>query len=823
MKKIYKILRITIITLSLISYGKAQTNIYTTDFGTVANVNPTGWTFTGINMNISTNSASSGYPSASGNCYLGEGNSVAFINTSATSEPTSQIGTSSAELLVNTTGFSTVTLAFGMRKSSGGYNANATYTLEWSNNGITYNTINYTEAIAGAWGLASGPGLTLPAGAGNQSTLYIRWTFVRTGTASNFKIDDVFVIGNAAANNNAPTIVMDVASTSNFLDGGVSVAPISPYPVSGVISDPSDPASTLGIDFTINDAQTAASSLTVTFVSSNLTVLPNANVVITGTAASRNIKIIPGTVGYSNITINVSDGTNITPYTINYACSAAASTPSNTIWHTGMSDASDAVAIDNNYYISGDDELDILNVYSRTASGLPLVSFDYSSFINLASTSSPEVDLEAGTRSPLNTNRIYWMGSMSTGGSSFSIRPNRDRLFATTVSGTGATTTFSVLGYYASLRTAIVNWGDANGYNFSASAAAGMDSKNIAGYAAEGMVFAPDNITLYVGLRAPLVPIANRTKAVIVPLTNFETWFNNGSPSGNPTLGAPIELNLGGRGIRDLVRLTNGVYIILAGNPAGSPLTSAIYKWTGNATDAPLFIATPVNGFLNMEGVMQGIGSAPVSATPLQIISDGGGDIIYNDGNAAKDLADLNLRKFRLDNLSAVNLCILSATSTPVITQAGFSFTSTPGVSYQWYYNSVAITGATLQTYNAAQNGNYFVAVTDAGGCSSTSAVVVVNTVGFTNYIGDKNVVTIFPNPYNESTSIELVLAENSRVIIEVYSLLGQKIQSIANADYFAGKHTFSFGAVKLGYAAGMYLIKTAVNNNTIVTRVIEN
>lgn len=47
--------------------------------------------------------------------------------------------------------------------------------------------------------------------------------------------------------NTPPTIIMDVVSTSNYLDGAVLASPASPYSVSGAISDPTDPASTLGI------------------------------------------------------------------------------------------------------------------------------------------------------------------------------------------------------------------------------------------------------------------------------------------------------------------------------------------------------------------------------------------------------------------------------------------------------------------------------------------------------------------------------------------------------------------------------------------------
>lgn len=198
-KKLRTLVFISLAFLFLIALShqsKAQTTIYTTDFGLVANVNPVGWTFTGAGMNISTNNASSGYIGASGNACLGEGNSVTFTNTSGAQQTVSPLGTSEAILMVSTSGYTNVALSFGMRKSSAGYNSNATYSLAWSNDGTNYNLINYTEAAAGSWGLASGPGLTLPLAAANQSSLYIKWTFVRTGTASNFKIDDVTLVGN---------------------------------------------------------------------------------------------------------------------------------------------------------------------------------------------------------------------------------------------------------------------------------------------------------------------------------------------------------------------------------------------------------------------------------------------------------------------------------------------------------------------------------------------------------------------------------------------------------------------------------------------------
>jgi hypothetical protein len=253
----------------------AQTTIYNTDFGTVANVNPSNWTFSGSGMNISTNNASSGYAGASGGACLGEGNSVTFTNTAGSTQTSSPIGTSEAILLVSTTGYSNVALSFGMRKSSSGYNSNATYSLEWSTNGTSYNTITYTEATAGNWDLASGIGLTLPAGAANQANLYLKWTFVRTGTSSNFKIDDVTILGNIPVItpatisflSNDTTVSESVSSATVFLRLSATSTASSAISVSvSVLSNASGADYSLGVStvtFAANAPVNSTSPITI--------------------------------------------------------------------------------------------------------------------------------------------------------------------------------------------------------------------------------------------------------------------------------------------------------------------------------------------------------------------------------------------------------------------------------------------------------------------------------------------------------------------------------------------------------------------------------
>lgn len=489
--------------------------------------------------------------------------------------------------------------------------------------------------------------------------------------------------------NNIPAIVMNTDSTSDYIDTAAVGTISKSFILSAVRNNPTDPGTYSGIAFTITDPETLSADLKLRVESTDTNVVPLSNITISGTDSIRYVTILPKKTGYSNIKLIVSDGTDSANFTINYAASTDTIRAASSRWHTGMSDASAPIALDSNYFIVGDDELNILNVYSRKQSGMRVKSFEYSSWLSLPVPSKPEIDLEAGTQSLKKSGRIYWMGSMSNGKAPFDGKPNRDRLFATDVTGTGPGTSFTVKGFTA-IRDSLIAWGDANGYNFTASAAAGVDSKLPNGFAAEGMVFAPDSTTMYIALRAPLVPISARKNALIAPIKNFESWYNDGAPATGPKFGTPIELNLGGRGIRDIMRTNEGAYIILAGNVGGGTLTGAIYKWSGKQTDTAILVTEHPGDSLNWEGLVAN------GAGGLQIITDNGDDDLYNDGKAAKDFADLILRKFRSLVLTGLDLSIktlaitettqeqatLVITPNPAGKLAMLSFSTTPGTRY---------------------------------------------------------------------------------------------------------------------------------------------
>lgn len=510
---------------------------------------------------------------------------------------------------------------------------------------------------AGNATLASDPGGgQYVVGTGTFNTVTGTWTTARSWATSTVQ----------PSCNNTPAITLATTppvlnTLSLAVNSTLSTKFLAGTQISGVVNDPTDPAATSGLVLDVKDNGTAilAADYTLAGVSSNTAVVTDANILVTKADGQATVKIIATAAGYATLTLTLDKNGLSTTYVISYAASSAAASPALTVFHTGYSDGSAAVALDDNYMVVPDDEKNMLNVYDRNHSGLPVKSFDYGAIAGLNLTdidggAPREIDVEAGVRSLINVNRIYWMGSHSNKSTpSFSLRPNRNRIFALNVTGTGAATAFSFVGQYEGLRTALNAWSAAHSLGLDAGMAAGADPKLINGLNIEGMAFGPDNTTLYVAFRAPLQPVSSRINALIAPVQNFETWFGNGTTTA-PVLGAPILLNLNGRGIREITRLGNNSYIIIAGDydDAGA-LSSLVYRWNGNPSDAPVELTGFNIGGLNPEGVLPLNSAGSMLLDQLQMISDNGTSVFYGDGTVAKDLSVNNFKKFRTDFISS--------------------------------------------------------------------------------------------------------------------------------------------------------------------------
>jgi hypothetical protein len=426
-------------------------------------------------------------------------------------------------------------------------------------------------------------------------------------------------------------------------------------PASGVIGDRTVPPLT----FTIGDAESPVNSLVLTVQGSNDVVLPSGSLVLSGSGSNRTLVVQPAGVGYASITITVSDGQASSRRVIPYA--ASLDWRGGGRFHSGASDGSTAYAIDSRWMLVGDDENQRIRLYSRTNSGPPVALFDMNPFLNLQdfydNGSPKEVDIEGSTHVG---NRIYWLGSHSHAGDA-EIRTNRARLFGTDIAGSGTNVTLTYAGHYEFLKFDLLNW-DAHGehgkpnfhYRLAESSAEGVDPKdtNGVGFNMEGLAMAPNTTnTAYLGFRAPLVPPTNRVHALVIPVTNFATLASSQSPPGSARFGAPIEVNLGGRGIRSFESIGNN-YLIVAGPPGVAsgipPSDFKLFTWSGNPADQPQQLSAEFPG-LNVEGIVALPPLPWTSNSLVQLMSDNGVELYYNDDIQAKHLPIREFKKFRTD------------------------------------------------------------------------------------------------------------------------------------------------------------------------------
>lgn len=467
------------------------------------------------------------------------------------------------------------------------------------------------------------------------------------------------------AGTNAETLVYDPSGASaNFplgarLTPGVyanqppSVARLHPF--SGVIGDPTNP----GLKLELRDPDTAASELRLSVTSSNQSVVPNSNLSLVSAGGQHwTLFLNPVGVGYSWISLVVRDDDLVVTQSFHYAASAMGRAGGHFL--TGMSDASAAYPMDTNYMWVADDENQTLKLYDRTRSGQPVLTANFDAFLGLTDlypNGSPrEVDLEGATHVG---NRLFWIGSHSLSGDA-ELRPNRARLFATDLSGSGTNAILAYRGRYDFLRDDLINWDannlhgkGANYYGFVASTQPGVDPKapDGSGFNIEGLCMAPGSATTaYLGFRAPIVPATNRNYALLVPVLNFTTLAGTNLPPGSAIFGTPIELDLYGRGVRSIEGSDAGI-LIVGGAPGATNLYPAdfrLYRWTGVAGEQPQQLSSDLSG-MNPEAIVETPPGPWSSSTPIQLLSDNGTASYYNDDIEAKHLADLEFKKFRSD------------------------------------------------------------------------------------------------------------------------------------------------------------------------------
>jgi Protein of unknown function (DUF3616) len=257
--------------------------------------------------------------------------------------------------------------------------------------------------------------------------------------------------------------------------------------------------------------------------------------------------------------------------------------------YSGISNPSGAVALNNNLFIVGDDEDNLLRIYDRNVPEKPLQTIKLSAVFKglVADGEDLEIDLESAAEI---AGTYFWIGSHSSSRTG-EYREARHRLLAVTIKP-GANGKFTITpagGIYTTLISDLQDDSRFNTYHFGK--AKKTQAKALGGLSIEGLASTPDN-GLLIGFRNPLNggDIKNgrleNGKALIVKLKNpFEVIHGLKAKFADP-----IELDLDGFGIREITRRKGHKYLIVAGPYHDNIATEdhkkeegKLYKWSSKS------------------------------------------------------------------------------------------------------------------------------------------------------------------------------------------------------------------------------------------------
>lgn len=291
---------------------------------------------------------------------------------------------------------------------------------------------------------------------------------------------------------------------------------------------------------------------------------------------------------------------------------------------TGTCDASAALPVSGDLFVVANDEDNLLRFYRFSKPGAPLQTFDLKPWFT-DKKKAPEADIEAAAKLGDTIFFVTSHGRNAAGKPA----PSRQRFFALTLTETnGVTTVQRVGGIYTNLVAALA--ADARYAPFDLGDAAKLAPKAVGGFNIEALAPTPEG-ALLIGFRNP---IPHRRALLALLLNPREVVAGQAAK-----FGPPLQLDLGGLGLRDLCATTNGYYVV-AGPASGGQGESQLFFWAGRdavpqAINAERFAGSNPEGvcFLDFGG-----------QTELLIVSDDGTRKI--NGKECKSLPEAQ-RQFR--------------------------------------------------------------------------------------------------------------------------------------------------------------------------------
>lgn len=139
----------------------------------------------------------------------------------------------------------------------------------------------------------------------------------------------------------------------------------------------------------------------------------------------------------------------------------------------------------------------------------------------------------------------------------------------------------------------------------------------------------------------------------------------------------------------------------------------------------------------------------------------------------------------------------------------------------EWYLDGEKIEGIDTKTFKPSIPGDYMVAADNGCEKSFSDPLKVSEVTSVEEFVKSNPTLSVSPNPFVGSTNIAYNVTENSEVLIEVFDILGNKLETLINGRKDKGLyHVEYLGG--LTSSEGVYIIKMKIGEEVFTKRVVE-